>query len=121
MLTNGAVMPLKSTIGGAADDVSVELGHAARSAGSLHEASVVPPTAFVMRPMGPLVPASERLCAQACAVGGEKPHIYCHATAPAFAKYKHVAERVPRACVAPTPLPLLTARAVERFCHGHAG
>ena len=52
MLKKGAAMPLKSTNGGAADAVSVALTHCARSAGSDHEAMVVPPTAFVMRPIG---------------------------------------------------------------------
>ena len=61
MLTNGAAMPWKRVDGGAADDVSVELGQAARSSGALQAASVVPPTALVIKPMGPVLPASTML------------------------------------------------------------
>jgi hypothetical protein len=52
------MITLKRTVGGAADARSVEFGHASSTPWSAHAASVVPPTAFTMKPSGPATPSA---------------------------------------------------------------
>ena len=61
VLKSGAAWPLNSTVGGAAEAVSVELGQASSTLASAQAASVVPPTALTMKPKGPGTPAWCRL------------------------------------------------------------